>query len=261
MLGTFLDNKYLLRELVSRDIRSRYVGSMIGIFWSILNPLLQLVLYTLIFSVVLKIRFGSEASTGRYAEYLFCALLPWMALQEGVTRSSRCFIENSNLIKKVSFPLELLPFSVVFSAFVHQFLGTVVFVLVLIVNQSLNFKLFALAFLLFVFQIFMTYGLSLIVSSLNIFFRDIAQILGVLFMLAFWITPIIYPKSGVPELWRWCLNLNPLTHMVELYRFVFLGDPTPLAAGLLYWLLFCVGAYSLGIFVLRRTRNDLVDLI
>ena len=101
MLATFLDNKYLLGELISRDIRSRYVGSVIGLFWSILNPLLQLFLYTLIFSVVLEIKFGAEASTARFAEYLFCALLPWMALQEGVTRSSHCFIENSNLIKKV----------------------------------------------------------------------------------------------------------------------------------------------------------------
>lgn len=261
MLAIFLDNKYLLGELVSRDVRSRYIGSIIGIFWSILNPLVQLVLYTMIFSVVMEIRFDSEASTGRFAEYLFCALLPWMTLQESVTRSSHCFIENRNLIQKVSFPLELLPFSIVSSAFVHQFLGTIVFVLILIVNQSLNFKLFAIVFVLFVFQILMTYGLSLAVSCLNVFFRDIAQILGVLFMLAFWMTPIVYPKSKAGEAFLWLLNLNPLTHMVELYRFVFLGDPIPSLPGVLYWLFFCLGVYYLGYFILRRTRNELVDLV
>jgi len=94
MLSTLLDNKYLIRELVSRDIRSRYTGSVVGVFWSILNPLIQLILYTVIFSFVLKQRFGEDPSTGRFAEYLFCALLPWMALQEGVTRSSRTSLKT-----------------------------------------------------------------------------------------------------------------------------------------------------------------------
>ena len=133
--------------------------------------------------------------------------------------------------------------------------------MILIVNQSLNFEFFVMAFLLFIFQILLIYGFSLIVSCLNVFFRDIAQILGVLFMLAFWITPIVYPKDRTPELYRWFLNLNPLTHMVESYRFVFLGDPTPSLPGMLYWIFFCVGTYYLGHFVLRRTRNDLVDLV
>lgn len=261
MLATFLDNKYLLSELVCRDVRSRYVGSMIGIFWSILNPLLQLALYTVVFSMVMGIRFGAEDSTGRFAEYLFCALLPWMTLQEGVTRSSRCFIENSNLIKKVRFPLELLPLSVVSSAFVHQFLGTLVFVLVLIVNQSLNFKFFALVFILFIFQMVMTYGLSLVVACMNVFFRDIAQILGVLFMLMFWVTPIVYPRSKTSGAFLWLLDLNPFTHMVELYRFTFFGNPLPSVLGVLYWFLFSLGVYYLGHFVLVRTRNELVDLV
>lgn len=261
MLAVLLDNKYLIRELVARDIRGRYVGSIIGIFWSILNPLLQLVLFTLVFSVVLDIRFGTEASTGRFAEYLFCALLPWTAFQEAVTRSSRTFIENSNLIKKVQFPLEVLPFSIVTSAFIHQFLGTLLFVLILIANQGLNIQLFPVVFILFIFQILMIYGLSVVVACLNVFVRDIAQILGVLFMLVFWITPIVYPKSKAPELFRLLLNLNPLTHMVEVYRFVFLGSPEPSIVGVFYWLAFCVAAYHLGQFVLRRTQKELVDLV
>ena len=261
MLTTLLNNKYLVRELVARDIRSRYVGSVVGVFWSILNPLIQLGLYTVIFSVILKGKIGDDGSTGRFAESLFCALLPWMALQEGVTRSSRTFIENSPLIKKVRFPLEVLPLTVVGSAFFHQFLGTVVFVVILIVNQTINLNLFALAFVLYIFQILMIYGLSLVVSCLNVFFRDIAQILGVLFMFLFWATPMVYAKSQAPQPWRSFLNLNPLTHMVETYRFVFLGTPLPSFIGLAYWLAFCVGAYYLGRFILERTRQEVVDLV
>ena len=261
MLTTLLNNKYLIRELVARDIRSRYTGSIVGVFWSVLNPLIQLVLYTVIFSVVLKQGFGEDPSTGRFAEYLFCALLPWMALQEGVTRSSRTFIENSQLIKKIRFPLDVLPLSVVMSAFFHQFLGTIVFVVVLIINQTLNLDLFALAFVLYIFQILMIYGLSLIVACLNVFFRDIAQILGVLFMFMFWVTPMVYSKMMAPEPFRWILNLNPLTHMVETYRFVFLRGSLPSLVGLAYWLFFSIAAYHLGCFILRRTRTELVDLI
>jgi lipopolysaccharide transport system permease protein len=256
MVTDLLDNKYLIRELVARDVRSRYVGSLIGVFWSILNPLLQLLLYTAVFSMVLESRFP-----GPFWQYLFCALLPWMSLQESVTRSSRAFLENAILIKKVRFPLEVLPFSVVASAFVHQLLGTIVFVLVLVANQSLNLELFGFIFILFAFQLLMAFGASMIVACLNVFFRDIAQILGVLFMLLFWTTPMVYPKSIAPAPFSWLLNLNPLTHMVEAYRFVFFGQPAPSPIGIAYWLSASVGFYYLGNFVLRRTRKDLVDLI
>ena len=246
MLATLLDNKDLIRELVTRDVRSRYIGSVIGVFWSILNPLCQLGLYTLVFSIVLQIKLGKDGTTGQFAQYLFCALLPWMSLQEAVIRCSRSFIENSNLIKKVRFPLEVLPLSVVLSSFVHQLLGTFIFVLVLIANQSLNADFFALVFILFIFQLLMVYGLSLLSASLNVFFRDISQMLGVLFMLLFWMTPIIYPKGLAPDLFLWVLNLNPLTHMVEAYRFLFLGSPRPSLVGLIYWVVFCIGAYYAG---------------
>ena len=264
MLSSLLRHKYLIRELVSRDIRGRYVGSVAGLFWSILNPALQLALYTLVFSLVLEIRFGPEGSTGIFALNLFAALLPWMAIQESVVRSARTFIENANIIKKQRFPLEALPFSILISAIVHQLLGTAVFLLVLAVAQLTEFRFLVLVFPLFGVQILMTYGLAAMAASLNVFFRDVAQILGVLFMFFFWVTPIVYPRSRAPEHYQslqFLLSLNPLTHMVEAYRFAFLGAPEPSVWGLLYWGAVSVGCYRLGRFVLDRTRNQLVDLL
>jgi len=256
MFTSLLNNRYLVWQLVSRDLKSRYLGSLIGVFWSILNPLLQLAIYTVVFSTVAAIRFP-----GSFAEYLFCALLPWMAVQEGVTRSSRTFIENSILIKKVRFPLEILPFSLAASAFIHQFLATIVFVAILSVNQSLKPQLLGWVFVLFFFQTLLIYGLSLLVACLNVFFRDIAQVLGVLFMLGFWLTPIVYPRSTAPAKFAWLLGLNPLTHMIEAYHFVFFGNPRPSMPGLLFWLGTCCGAYFVGRFMLARTREELVDLV
>lgn len=254
-------NRYLLRELIFRDIKVRYVGSIIGLFWSVLNPLLQLALYTTIFSIVLEVRFAERASTGQFAEVLFCALLPWMAFQEATTRSSTSFLENSNLIKKLRFPLEVIPFSIVGSAIVHQLIGTAVFSLVLIYTGSLHYLGLLLVPILLLFQIIMMSGLALAVSSINVFFRDVVQALGVLFMLLFWMTPIVYPKSQAPPLIQWILNLNPLTHMVDAYRFAFLGYPDLLAGGIVYWFLFSLLLGLAGKTILKRTRKELVDLV
>ena len=261
MLSSLVHNKYLVRELVSRDIQSRYVGSIMGLLWAILNPILQLALYTLVFSIVLDIRFGPEASTGNFALNLFAALLPWIAIQEGVIRSSRTFIENSNVIKKQRFPLETLPFSVIFSAFIHQILGTIVLLIVVVTTQMTNSTFLPLALLLFVIQLLMTYGLATLVACLNVFFRDVAQVLGVLFMLLFWLTPIVYPKGRAPETYQSLLFLNPLTHMVEGYRFIFLNGVTPSPWGLVYWTAVSLVFYWLGRMVLDRTRNHLLDLL
>ena len=258
---TFVKNRFLLRELVTRDVQTRYIGSIVGFFWSILNPLVQLALYTVIFAGVLEQRFGEDGSTGTFALYLFCALLPWMSIQEAVTRSSRTFIENSNLIKKVHFPLPVLPCSLTISAFIHQCIGTAVLLLVLVFNQALSYETCFLLLFLFALQLILMYGLSLAAACLNVFFRDIAQLLGVLFMIFFWMTPIVYPKTKAPGLFRWILELNPLTHMVEAYRFVLLGSPRPSIPGVFYWVACCFLALCAGHVILRRTRKELVDLV
>jgi ABC-type polysaccharide/polyol phosphate export permease len=107
----------------------------------------------------------------------------------------------------------------------------------------------------------MMFGLSLTVASLNVFFRDIAQVLGVMFMLLFWMTPIVYSKSRAPETFQRLLDLNPLTHMVESYRYALLGDPVPSSLGLLYWAAFSLFALLAGRFILMKLRTSLVDLL
>ncbi|MGW8179729.1 MAG: ABC transporter permease [bacterium] len=261
MLATLLNNKYLILELVIRDVRTRYIGSILGLFWSILNPLLQLILYTVVFSIVLGIRFGDEDSVGRFAEYLFCALLPWAAFQESITRSAHSFIEHSNLIKKIKFPLESIPFSITCSACFHQILGTFVFAAVLIINHTLCLDHIFWLIPVFIIHAVMMFGLSLTVACLNVFFRDIAQVLGVVFMLLFLMTPIVYAKSRAPEAFQQLLNMNPLTHMVEAYRYAILGNPTPSLPGLAYWAIFSVVSYLLGRFILARLRTSLVDML
>jgi len=254
-------NRFLVRELVSRDIRSRYIGSYLGLFWSVLNPLLQLALYTVVFSYILGIRFERSASVGNFAIYLFCALLPWTAIQESVSRSAQCFLEHANLIKKMRFSLEALPFSLVCSALIHQLIGSAVFVLVLLATDSLSLQTLPLLIPLVVIQMVMMFGMALIFACLNVFFRDVAQVMNVLFMVLFWMTPIVYPRTMVPDNWlHWIVDLNPLTHLVAAYRLVFLGVPAE-PVGVVYWIVFSLVVFWAGRVVLKRAHHQLLDLL
>jgi ABC-type polysaccharide/polyol phosphate export permease len=261
ILSNLLNSRFLIRELLTRDIRARYIGSYLGLFWSVLNPLLVLALYTVVFSYILGIRFERSDSVGNFAVFLFCALLPWTAIQESTSRSAVCFLDHANLIKKVRFSLESLPFSLVLSSIVHQLIGTAAFLIILMISGSVSYVTIPLMIPLLFVQMLMMFGMALIFACLNVFFRDVLQVMNVLFMVLFWMTPIVYPRSMVPDNWlRFILDLNPLTHMVEAYRYSFLGVPVE-PVGLVYWIIFSFLIFLFGRHVLKKTLHQLVDLL
>lgn len=261
MLKLLTDNRHLLRELVSRDVRSRYLGSLAGLFWSVVNPLLQLALYTFVFAVVLRQRFEGFNTPGGFALYLFCALIPWTALQESVVRSAGVWIENASLIKKARFPLELLPAARVLSSLIHQMVATALFSILLLGLGALNWRQLPWLAPLLLLQALMMHGASLLSACLNVFFRDVAQFMGVGLMALFWATPIVYPKERAPEVFVLLLNLNPLTHLVEAYRYVLMGRPVPILWGQAYLAALALLVFAAGRWLLRRTEMELVDLV
>ena len=253
---------YLLSQLVWRDIRSRYLGSLVGLFWSLLNPLLQLVVYTLVFSLILTDRLMAEGSTARFAELLFCGLLPFLALQESVTRSARVYLDFANLIKKAAVPLEVLPLSLVLSALMHQLVGTIVLLSVIALTGSLNVSTLPWLLPLLGLQLLLMIGPSLLVSAVNVLFRDLAQMLGVVFMVLFWATPIVYGRGEqIPGWLNWLLAFNPLTHLVEAYRFTFFGAQQPSLVGLAYCVLWAVALLLAGRRVVLGSRPLILDLV
>lgn len=252
---------FLLTQLVARDFRLRYVGSLAGVFWSVLNPLLQLLLYTVVFSVVLGARLGESRDPGQFALYLFAALLPWISLQEGTLRSATSFIEHSTLIQRVRFPLYLLPLSLVCSSLLHQILGIAVFFIILLSAGIFGGFNLVLIVPLLAFQFLLMAGMAMGAASTTVYIRDLTQVLGVLLMLIFWLTPIVYAQSAAPEHLQWVFDLNPLTHMMEGYRFALLGTPRPSLPGLLFWALFSLSIFWIGVLLLRRTRKEIVDLV
>lgn len=213
---------FLLRELVKRDFQSRYAGSVLGFLWPFLQPLWQLLLFSFVFATVMKIPIVGER-TEHFAVFLFCGLLPWLALQEGVMRSATAITENANLVKNIHFRPEILVLAVVLGGLLHQAIATVVFLAVLFLTGEFAWQGLPLLVLILPLQIGLTLGLGLLVCSIHTIFRDTAQILSMILSGWFYFTPIVYPLNLVPDRYVPWLEWNPLTVLVGLYRQAFLG--------------------------------------
>jgi len=252
---------FLLQELVKRDFRGRYAGSVLGFVWSFVQPLWLLLLFSYVFAVILQLKLDRQA-TDNFGIFLFAGLLPWMAFQEGVMRGSSAITDNAELVKKLTFPSQVLVVAVVFAALLHELIAMVVFVAVLaplgeLAPASLPWLLLALPL-----QLAFTLGLGLLLASVNVFFRDVAQILGMLLNGWFYFTPIVYPPDLVPEGYRWLLDLNPFTPLVELYRWGLLGGGGPGLPSGFWWLVVAsLGMLAAGWAAFRRLRPAFVDEI
>ena len=251
---------FLLRELVKRDFQGRYAGSALGLVWSFLQPLWMLLLFTFVFSTVMKISL-TGARTGHFAVFLFCGLLPWMAVQEGVSRASTAVTDNSSLVKKLRFPAEILVVAVVLAALLHEAIAALIFLGVLGFLGELAWGGLPLLLLAVPLQIALTLGLGLLLGAVNVFFRDIAQVLGMLFTGWFYLTPIVYSLSAVPARLQPWIELNPLTPLVVLYRQAFLSGQLRLVPGTGGLAIIAAVLLCAGFWLFRRLKVAFVDEI
>jgi lipopolysaccharide transport system permease protein len=251
---------FLLKELVRRDFQGRYAGSVLGFAWSLVQPLWQLVLFTFVFSTVMKVApIGTR--TGHFAIFLFGGLLPWTALHEGVLRASTAITDNSSLVKKLRFPSEILVLAVVLAALLHQAIAAAVFVAVLLFLGELSWRGLPLLLLAVPLQVGLTLGLGLVVASVHVFFRDTAQLLGMGLNIWFYLTPIVYPLAMVPARFRSWLEWNPLTTLVGLYRQAFLGGETAWVPGAARLAVVAAVLVSGGFWLFRSLKPAFVDEI
>lgn len=249
---------FLLKEFVRRDFEGRYAGSMLGFLWSLLQPAWQLLLFTFVFSTVLKISLLGER-TENFGIFLFCGLMPWLAFHEGVSRSSTAITENANLVKKIQFPAEILVLTVVLGGVVHQLIASALFVAVLIALGEFYWIGLPLMVPALAIQIVFTVGLGLLAATANTFFRDVGQLLGMGLMGWFYFTPIVYPLNQVPEDYQGILLINPMTSLVGLYREAFLGGNLSSARGLGWLVLVSVLSLVLGLWLFRRMKPQFPD--
>ena len=256
----------LLRSLVRRDLEARYKGSVLGNLWPLLNQLSQLLIYTYVFSIVLNVKLSlkglPEDNSLTFGLWLFAGLLPWIAFTGGLTQSATSVINQPNLVKKVVFPLALLPLVPILSTFIESAFGLATLIVFVAITSGTLHKTLALLPLIWVTQLLLTAGLGYLTAGLTVFLRDIPQTLSVVLNLWFYLTPIVYPASVIPEQFRdWVFWLNPLAAIAQIYRdLVLVGEVT-------YWrewgLAFAISLvmFLIGLQIYKRLRPAFADVL
>lgn len=255
----------LLRTLVRRDLEARYKGSILGNFWPLVNQLSQLIIYTYVFSIVLKVKLGLHGipdNNFTFGLWLFAGLLPWLSFTGGLTQAATSVIFQPNLVKKVVFPLNLLPLVPVLSAFIESAFGLVALIFFVALNTHTLHATLVLLPLIWATQFLLTAGLAYLAAGLTVFLRDIPQTLAVILNLWFYATPIIYPATAIPETFRfWVFWLNPIATISEIYRdIVLVGEikhwgewgVSSVISAIIFWL---------GIKVYQRLRPAFADVL
>ncbi|MEA5597542.1 ABC transporter permease [Rivularia sp. UHCC 0363] len=256
----------LLRTLVRRDLDARYKGSVLGNLWSIVNPLSQLLIYTYVFSIVLKVKLSLKGLPANenlsFGLWLFAGLLPWIAFSTGLVMAAGSVISQPNLVKKVVFPLSLLPLVPIFSAFIESSFGLILLIFFVAVSSGTLHTTLALLPLVWIPQLLLTAGFGYLAAGLTVFLRDIPQSLNVILNIWFYATPIVYPIAAIPESWRaWILWLNPLAAIAEVYRdFVLTGEMKHWGElGVAYTASGIV--FAIGFLVYKKLRPGFADVL
>lgn len=253
----------LIQSLVARDLKARYRGSVLGFLWSFANPLLLLSIYTFVFTQVMPDARGGDPELEPYALFIFCGVLPWTWFSSSILESSNVLISGGNLIRKVLFPAEVLPIVTVFAGLVH-FLLAMIIVAGAIVYFGVQVAATDLLWLPVVIavQLGLTLGIALFVSALTVHFRDLRDLLANVLTLWFWVTPIIYPLSAVPERWRPLLAFNPFTHIAVAYQeLLFRAGPYAEWPRLLALGAGSVVVLAAGYFVFDRLRDSFAEAV
>lgn len=203
----------MIYSLVRRELRGRYKGSVLGILWTYVNPLCQVIIYSAVFSVIFKVNID------KFYLYLVIGMMPWTFFGTCVQTGAICLRMQSDMIKKIYFPREVIPISFVTSAFVNMlFSMIIVFFAVIVSGYWFNFKALLFLPLVMLLEYVFALGITFLFSSITVYFRDMEQIVGLIMMAWIYITPIMYNMEYVPEQLRWLVMLNPMTSIIEMYH-------------------------------------------
>lgn len=254
-----LKNLYNYRELlksnIKKEIRGKYKGSFLGILWSFINPLLQVFVYSIVFSYVMKMQID------HYLVYVVCGIIPWTFFTTVVNQGMVTVRTNASIIKKVYFPREILPISVVASGLVNFGISCVI-ILAFALGEGLGLS-WMLVFvpIIALLQTFFSLGLVLICSAINVYVKDLEYIVQFILNMAFYATPILYDISIFPTSLRWVLNLNPLAHMVNAYRDIFMYHTVIAPSSWIYMIVVSIVVMMIGFAVFNRLQKGFAEEI
>lgn len=262
MIKMFYENGYLLGQLVKKDIENRYKGSILGILWSLIVPILMLVIYTFVFSEVFQAKWNIDTTNKfEFALVLFCGLSTFNLLSEVMSRSATLIASNTNYVKKVIFPLEILPVTITLSALFNCIISFLILIVANgVLNKEVSYTLWQFPLVL-IPLIVMSVGVSYIISAIGVYLKDVANIISVLVMVLMYMSPVFFPLSSVPENFRVICEVNPLTFIIENFRNVVLFGTS---INLAFYVKSCIAAsifYLIGYVVFKRSKAGFADVL
>lgn len=255
-------NRELVSSLTQREVIGRYRGSVLGLFWSFFNPVLMLAVYTFVFSVVFKARWnaGSDSRT-EFALVLFAGLMVFNLFSECVTRAPSLILSNTNYVKKVVFPLEILPWVTLGSAIFHTLISLVVWLIFYGIFLGIPSVKAGLILVVVLPLIAFTMGISWFLASLGVYLRDVSQIIGMLTTILMFLSPIFYPVASLPEEYRRVFQMNPLTPTIEMVRDVLIWGKSPDWSLYGISLVIALIVACLGFAWFQQTRKGFADVL
>jgi len=261
LLNSLWRNRQLIVQMTKREVVGRYKGSVMGLAWSFFNPVFMLVVYTFVFSVIFKSRWGGDESRTLFALVLFVGMIVLGLFSEVVNRAPSIILANVNYVKKVVFPIEVLPVIAMGAALFHALISlSVLLIAFLLFNGFLHWTVIFTPLILLPLVI-MTLGISWMLAAIGVFLRDVSQTIGLITTVLMFLSPVFYPVTAVPERFRPFIMANPLTFIIEQAREVVIWGHLPNWIGL--------GAYTLvatmlawaGYFLFQKTRKGFADVL
>lgn len=254
-------HRRLLLAFVLTDLKNRYLGSSIGFFWTVVTPLLELLTYTFVFHGLIGVTFEPGKGVWHYALFLFCGMVTWLGVSDAITRATPSIKDNAHLIKKVHFPSVVLPAHMVVSAMLNQVLRlSVLVVAVALIGPGLSWTLLLVPVFVVVQGLF-TLGLGLLLSTINVYFRDTAHWINAVLMLWMFVTPIFYPAAVYPRRFILLLQLNPLAHIVGVFQELVMNQRLPHPNSMLVSCLVALFSLLAGYSVFSYHRERFADLV
>lgn len=258
-LKEMYEYREMIFSLVKKDLRGRYKGSMLGFMWTFINPLLQLLVFTLVFSIIMR------ANYEQYYLFLFVALVPWMFFGSSVQDGSTCIMRESNMVKKIYFPREVIPISTVTSAFINMILTfVVVFIVLIFSGRGINPVALLYLPVVMIVEYILCLGIGLIVSALTVYLRDLQYILGIVVMALQYMTPVMYgvdmvERSGAGQWLILIFNLNPMTPIIKIYRQIIYYGEVPELGSLLLAVIIGIAFIIIGELLFKKLQKGFAE--
>ncbi len=261
-LRVLYKDRHMVSAMALRELKKNYIGSAFGITWAILNPLSQVAIYGIVFGVFFKIKPDAVYGTDSFFLYLICGLVPWQFFSQAVSSSTRVLVDHGNLIKtSAGFPSEVLPIVTISSHIISHLIAMLLVLVILLVFGVTLTPYALLVFLYLFFMVVFTVGASWVFASINVYFRDMEQLIGVIMTGWFFFTPIFYSVGIVPEKLVPLLKLNPMFHVVEGYRYSLLAGKFPPTDSLILLVIYAVIVFGLGGVLFRKLKPGFAEVL